>query len=409
MPRDVSRVGYRAVLRSSGAPRAFAFAMLGRLSYGTVSLSLLFTVQRATGSFTVAGGVIAAFGVTNLTMPVKSRFIDRAGQPRTLTLLGASYTMVLAGFCVLALLGVDRAVVYLVLGCAAGATAPPLGPSMRALWAALIPAPALRQRAYSLDSVVEESLYTLGPVLVGALIALGGPVLALTVSAALVLAGSLGLATSPAARRHAAPATTRTSGPVLGPLRRPGFVPVLVAILAIGLCLGAVDVTVAARAQYEGTASAAGYLLAALSLGSAIGGLAWGHRTHRRRRSTQLATLLIVLATGVAIAAWAPNLTVLGIVLAVTGLALAPAYVIAYLTADDLAPATVRTEATTWVNTANNLGAAVGAAAAGAVIDHLAASTPLIAAAVVLATAAPVVITSRRRGDRHSWPDVEVA
>lgn len=402
MSRDASRVGYRAVLRSPGAPRAFAFATLGRLSYGTISLSLLFTVHHVTGSFTVAGGVIAAFGATNLTMPVKSRLVDRHGQPRTLTLLGVGYATVLVGFCVLALVGVDRSVVYIVLGCAAGATAPPLGPSMRALWAALVPMPALRQRAYSLDSVVEESLYTLGPVLVGGLIALRGPVLALTVSAALVLAGSVGVATSPVARRHATFATTRVSGPVLGPLRQPGFLPVLVSILAVGLCLGAVDVGVAARAQHQGAASLAGYLLAALSLGSAVGGLVWGYRTHRHHRSSQLAILLIVLATGVAVAAWTPNLATLGVVLVLTGLALAPAYVVAYLAVDDLAPVAGRTEATTWVNTANNLGAAAGSSAAGAIADHLTASTPLIAAAVVLAAAVPLVLTSRRHIDRHS-------
>jgi len=397
MSRPVTGGGYRDVLRLSGASRAFAFATIGRLSFGTVSLSLLFTVQRATGSFAVAGGVLAAFGATSLTMPVKSRFVDRYGQPRVLSVLGVSYATVLVGFCVLALLGVDRATVYVVLGGAAGVVIPPLGSSMRALWAALIPALALRQRAYSLDSVVEESLFTLGAVLSGALIALGSPVLALAVTAALVVVGSVGLATSPAPRMHAAPVTTRVSGPLLGPLRQPGFLTVLVSILAIGLCLGAVDVGVAARAQHEGAESVAGYLLAALSLGSAVGGVAWGRRTHRRHRSTQLATLLAVLAIGVAAAAWAPNLVSLGVVLTVTGLALAPAFVVAYLAADDVAPDTGRTEATAWVSTANNLGGAAGTAAAAAVVDHLAASTPLIAGAVVLVAAIPVVLVSRRR------------
>jgi len=86
MSRPVTGGGYRDVLRLSGASRAFAFATFGRLSFGTVSLSLLFTVQRATGSFAVAGGVLAAFGATSLTMPVKSRFVDRYGQPRVLSL-----------------------------------------------------------------------------------------------------------------------------------------------------------------------------------------------------------------------------------------------------------------------------------------------------------------------------------
>jgi MFS family permease len=291
------------------------------LSYGTVSLSLLFTVQRATSSFATAGGTLATFGAASLTTPIKSRLIDRYGQPLTLTLLGASYATLLAGICVLAVLDVDEATVYFTLGGAAGVTAPPLGPSMRALWAALTTSPELRLRAYSLDSVVEESLQTLGPVVTALLIALASPVFALALTASLVLVGSVGLSTSPAARLHAAPLTTRVSEPLFGPLRHPGFLAVLVSILTIGLSLGAVDIGVAARAQHEGAVSAAGYVLAALSLGSTVGGLAWGHRSHRRRRSTQLVALLSMLAFGIAAAAWTPGLIVFGVVLAMTGLA----------------------------------------------------------------------------------------
>lgn len=401
----VTAVSYRAVLRSPGAPRAFVAATLGRLSYGTISLSLLFTAQRATGSFAAAGGVLAACGGMSLTMPIKSRLVDRYGQARMLTLLGVSYASILVGFCVLAVLGVDHAPVYVVLGGAAGVLAPPLGPAMRDLWAGLSVTSALRQRAYSLDAVVEESLYTLGPVLAGVLIALGGPVLALASTAVLLLLGSVGMATSSAARTHAAPGTDRAPGQLLGPLRQPGFRAVLAAILGIGLCLGLVDVGAAARAQHEGAAPVAGYLLAALSLGSVIGGLAWGRITHRHRRSSQLTGLLVVLAVGVGAAAWAPTLVVLAAVLAVTGLALAPVFIVSYLATDDLVPHTGRTEASTWINVANNVGAAGGSAAAGAIVDHAAASTCLVAGAVVLAAAIPVVLLSRRRVDRSRPAD----
>ena len=359
------------------------------------------SIQQVTGSFAGAAGALAAFGAASLTMPVKSRLIDRYGQPRTLCVLGTGYAALLVGICVLAVLGVDHAMGYVILGGAAGVAAPPLGPSMRALWAGLSGSPVLRQRAYSLDSVVEESLYTLGPLLTGGLIALAGPVLALGVTAVLVLVGSVGLATSPAARQHAAPVTSRVPEPLLGPLRQPGFLSVLASILAIGVCLGAVDVGVAARAQHVSAASVAGYLLAALSLGSAVGGLAGGTRTHQHRRSTQLAALLSMLAVGVALAAWVPNLVVLGAVLALTGLALAPAYVVAYVAVDDLVPDTGRTAATTWINTANNIGSSAGAATAGPVVDQLGASTSLFVGAIVVILSVPIVLASRRSVDRH--------
>jgi len=49
MNRPVQAVSYRALLRYPGVLRAFTAATIGRLSYATSLLSLLLTVQHATG------------------------------------------------------------------------------------------------------------------------------------------------------------------------------------------------------------------------------------------------------------------------------------------------------------------------------------------------------------------------
>ena len=59
--------------------------------------------------------------------------------------------------------GVSTPVVYIGLGAAAGLASPPLGTSMRALWAALAQEPDARQRAYALDGSVEETIQVAGP------------------------------------------------------------------------------------------------------------------------------------------------------------------------------------------------------------------------------------------------------
>lgn len=46
---------YAAVLRTRYACRTFSAALLGRLSYGMVSLSLVLAIKEATGSYAVAG------------------------------------------------------------------------------------------------------------------------------------------------------------------------------------------------------------------------------------------------------------------------------------------------------------------------------------------------------------------
>ncbi|MFD5898809.1 hypothetical protein [Streptomyces sp. NPDC060366] len=50
---------YAAVLRTPHAASTFGAALLGRLSYGTLSLSLLLAVKDASGSLALAGTALA--------------------------------------------------------------------------------------------------------------------------------------------------------------------------------------------------------------------------------------------------------------------------------------------------------------------------------------------------------------
>src|SRR5450631_3864159 len=89
----------------------------------------------------------------------------------------------------------------------------------------------------------------------------------------------------------------------LGPLAAPGFWPVVVAVVAAAVGLNMAFTSIAARAQTQGLPAAAGYIEAAIALGSVAGGLLWGRRRHTRTHSTHLAGLVAVLAIGIAICA----------------------------------------------------------------------------------------------------------
>ncbi len=396
MSRPSRAVGYRAVLRLPGVARVYPAAVLGRLAYGVAPLALLFTVQQATESFAAAGAALAAFGLTSLLLPAKARLLDRFGQRAVLPVLAALCTTALVGTA-FAALRVTGPGWYIALAVAIGLPAPPLGPSMRALWSALAPDPALRQRAYSLDGVVEESLYAVGPLLVGAVLAVSSAKVALALSGVLLLAGSLAMSTSPAASRHGAPVPGRTPTPWSGPFRNRGYPLLTLTVLGFALASSPLDLAVAARAERAGHPAAAGYLLAAVAVGSVGGGLAWGARTHRRTSWAHLAGLLVASAVALAAAGAAPTLPILGGVLVVLGAVVAPVFVVAYLAADDLVPAAGRTEATTWVNTANNVGLAIGAAGAGLIIDRTGTGAALIAGATVALLTAGALVLARRQ------------
>ena len=412
MPGPDRSVSYGALLRTPGVARPLTATTFVRLSYGAVGLALLLVVERATGSFAPAGMALGAFGAATILGPLKARAIDAVGRRRVLGLLGPAYAAVLLALAGAAAAGVRSPAVFVGLAAVAGLLTPLVGPVMRGVWAAVTPDPVVRRRAYSLDAVAEETCYAGGPVLAGVLVALGGPLTALVVTAVLALAGSLVLAFSTVGSAvtgmPAAPPSVRRDSP--GPLasRELRWVLLLVAVLWVGL--SPLEVAVAARATEAGTPAAAGWLLAALSVGSAVGGLLWGRSRRIGGRDGghrgQLLGLTAALAVGMMAAAAAPTLGLLALVLLVTGLAVAPTFVVAYLAADRLTVVARRTEASTWVGTASNLGGSLGAVLAGLVVERASPGAALLTGGLVLvlALALLVVVVPVVRATRSARP-----
>ena len=402
-----ARLGFRDVLQLPHASRLMLAALIGRLSFATVSLAMLLAVQRSTGSYAAAGAAVGAFGLANvLIAPARARLVDRAGQPVALPRLAAGYAALL---CLLAGLTSSTTTASWLLVTTAGLAGlfpPPLGAAMRVLWASLVQDPAMLARAYSLDAVAEELLFVTGPLLVGLTAAVAPPALGLIASAGLALAGSLAMTRSPVSIGPR-PQPDKVARRRDRPLRQPGFRPLLVALLGVGLVLGTVEIAAPAFAQQHGNAASTGLLLAALSFGSAVGGLLYGQKLWRQPPVVRLLVLGAALSLTSATLAGAQHVLVLGVLLTALGLFLAPALVTGYLLADELSPAGARTEASSWINTASNAGAAIGAAMAGVLVDHV--STTAAFAAGAAAACLCVLLASCRAHiiGRSGPPDPE--
>ncbi|MER5625090.1 MFS transporter [Streptosporangium sp. NPDC002544] len=395
---------YLAVLRTPQACRAFGAALLGRLSYGTVFLSLVLALTAATGSYAVAGGVMALFGLTSsLLSPLRAGLIDRYGSRRALPPMVVLYALLLTCLAAATWQPGTSGALLAALAVAAGACTPPLGAVMRALWSDLLPDRQLLQRAYSLDTVAEELLFVTGPLLAGLLAAFATPAVGVALSAALVLTGTFALVSSPAVRTaQALHADTPHDGPRTDPApstSRWGWMrgtaglgrPVAVSA-AVGLCLGALSLLMVVFAERYHQAAAVAWVEAALSAGSAVGGLAYGAFSWRVPGQVRLPVLAAALGLTLAAAGLSPNLYVLVAVVGVAGLFVAPALTTAYLLADESAAPHNRTRAGAWVNTAFNTGASSGTATIGLLVGSLplalcfviAAVPPLLAAATAL-------------------------
>ncbi|WP_194920528.1 MFS transporter, partial [Catenulispora rubra] len=382
---------YMAVLRLPFAARTFATALIGRLSYGTVVLSMTLALASGHGSVSRAGAVVAVFALSVAALaPVRARLIDRHGIRPALLPLALSYAGALLGLT--AATWRPGAPLWLLeaLALAAGATAPPLGPTMRTLWRTMCgDDQALVQRAFSLDTVAEEVIGVSGPLLVGVLILIANPAFGVLLSAVLVAVGTVALMTSPvigtvAAQATAANPSEPADAPRIGRAgrRRRGqrqggrpqrgerhalsrIAEPVFAATGVGLGLGAQSLAIVAFAMRHHQPSAIAWADAGMSVGSILGGLAYGTISWRIPSRTRLPLLTAALGLSVAAAALAPNIWVLTAITTASGIFVSPLMTCAYLVADELATTDTRTSAGMWVNNAFNAGSSAGYAAMG--------------------------------------------
>lgn len=397
---------YAAVLRLPHARRTFGAALFGRLGYGVVSLSLLLSLSSATGSLT-AGGLFATefCAVSVVLAPARAGLIDRWGARRALPALALPFATALFALAACTHTPGGPRWPLAVLVAVSGSLCPPLGPTMRALWSVMAPDEAVLQRAFSMDTVAEELIFLTGPLLVVAV----HPVPGLVLSGAVIALGTLAMVSSPAARLIAPAATARPTATLrlLSP-EGAGVRRAAVAAFGVGACLAGVELFVIAAADRAHAPAAIGWILAAQSAGSAIGGLLHGRVRWSLDAAARLPYLLLVLAALVALTAVAPTLPLLGLCVAASGSLTAPALSTAYLAASRQAPEGTATRATTWANSGINAGSSAGGAVAALLVGRAALPLCFLLAAAAPACAA-LAARERRAAPRERVPEPDLA
>ena len=384
----ISLARYSALLAQRPLRSAIAASVLGRLPIGISGLAILMLAQDTTGSFGT-GGAVAACYVAGLAAvaPLLGRLIDRYGPRPTLLFCALAFPSALAGL-VAALSAPAPRWIAFTLAATAGACFPPITVCMRTFFKQRLTDEALLSTAYSLESVLIELIFILGPVLVAFFVALASPAAAVLFGAACGCAGTLLFQRSSALWQWRI--EPRGGASVFGPLAEPGFLPLLAVIVCYASAFGLVEIGTTAYATETGGPALAGVLLGVMSIGSAAGGLFYGSRSWRLPLARHFPIMLGLLGLGVAPLALLSSTWTFALWCLAAGIAMAPALIMQSMLVARNSRPEHSTEAFTWSSTGLLAGVGLGLTIGGALLEF-AKSPAVFATAAGLSIAAGVL------------------
>jgi MFS family permease len=349
---------YTSLLKTPGVARIIAAQLTARFPFGMLSLAFLLHIERVHHSYGAAGLVLGAMSIGQaIAGPMTSRLMGVLGMRTVL------WTTLALCSAAIASIGLFVLPIPVTMGIAffAGLSMPPIQPAVRTIYPKMVNSRQLTP-LFSLDASAQEIIWIAGPVAITFVSTQIGTVEGILMSVAIMLLGGTWFISSPEVGRVRIPRSKRRFGSVLQ--RPPVLLATVVGFLLIGSC-AAIEAGVVANFGDQGPE--AGVVLAIWSLGSLVGGLAFGHipigpwATARR---------MFIVFVGVTISMFALSTWWgLSLTLIIAGLGIAPALAVLFSIVSSSVKFSDTAEAYGWVGTGQLIGAALGSALAGFLID----------------------------------------
>ncbi|MFW1966499.1 MFS transporter [Acinetobacter guillouiae] len=358
---------YRELFFVAGT-QGFALAgLLARIALPMTGIGIIVMLSQMRGSYALAGGVSAVFVLTYaLVSPQVSKLVDQYGQSRILPIVT---TISSIGLLVLVFASWWRAADWtLFVGALLAGFMPSISAMVRARWTAIYAGQAQLQTAYSLETVLDEVTFIIGPPLsVGLSIAVL-PQASLLVATLLLIIGVFLLVLQ------------RGTEPQIDTQylihKRSGSIIMLVQIhlltllmVGMGIIVGTIDIVSVAFAEHLGQPAAASLVLSAYALSSCLAGLLFG--AVKLKMSLQHLLLLGGVATAASTLPllWVNSITMLASSVLLAGVFFAPTMIVAMALVERIVPKHRLTEGMTWLLAGLNVGVALGAAISGQMVD----------------------------------------
>jgi MFS family permease len=375
--------------------RLLSTALLGRMPQGMSALAVLLLVRAATHSYAAAGAAVGAGALAGaLCGPLLGRMIDRVGRR---LVVGPAAALQACAYLALALAGRAQATAWVLILCAAlaGGLTPPIAPVVRTLLRDLYGDRDVRETAYSMEAIAQETIWIVGPLATTIVVTVASPVLAVAILGGVGLSGTLLFLRSPLLDRpqaHERGDAHRGSALASVDLRL-----LLVPVALMGFALGAVEVGLPSLALHDGSRPASGLLLALWSLGSMAGGIHYSSTRWRSALGSRYPLLLAVNCVVTAPLLLTGTIAMAAVFSFVAGLAVAPTFSCVYSLVGHIVIPGTEHEAFGWMISGLIGGLAGGSALAGAVIGPLGVRGPFVLAVGAAALACAGAVRFRGR------------
>ena len=338
--------------------RIIAAQLTARIPSGMLSLAFLIHIERIFDSYGAAGLVLAATSVGQaIAGPLTSRWMGRFGMRTVLivTLVICASGIFLIGFALLPLWA------YMLTGLVVGLSTPPVQPAVRTIYPKMVTGKQLTP-LFSLDASAQEIIWVTGPFITVILATQVSPVVAIAVAGAFLVGGGIWFIASPEVGKVRIPPSRRKLGVVLK--NRAVLLSTVGGFLLIG---SAASIEVGVVAVFGEGGTEAGILFGLWAIASLIGGLSMGHLPIG---PWAMARRFAIVVVGMAMAPFALEFWWLALALLVAGIGIAPVLAVMFAIVSASVKFSETAEAYGWLGTGQLIGAALGSAIAGFLIDE---------------------------------------
>lgn len=356
---------YRELLTTPGVMGLVIASSIARLPQAMIGIGIITMLVQQTGLYWLAGSVAGTFTLANaLIGPQVSKLVDQRGQSRVLPLVTTFSIGMLLALIVAVSMRAPTPLLF-ILAALAG-TMPSMPAMIRARWTQLFRGKPQLHTAFSLDTVLTELAFIIGPPLAIGLsvsfFAEAGPLVAVLLLVIGVSAFLLQKQTEPKVVVGVRKSTGST-------LLIPGVRTIVLALLAMGGIGGSIDVAVVAFANAQDWPASASFILAAYALGSMIAGLTFGALRVSLSIEKQFFVGVLITAVTAVLPIFSPDVYILSGMLFVAGMSFAPTMVVVMNLGTIIVPPSRITEGLTWMTTGISIGVALGGVLAGLIID----------------------------------------